>query len=257
MPMKKRVENQTKEMMDAVLEGKETEVEKLSRRVWAQNFAFISASTAVSWACGSSGGSKAVAASYSTEDQISDANTMNVALALEYEAIALYTAAAGLDVWSTSSSALAPSFLEVAKAFLGHHTSHKNALITQIDALKSTTAIEPVSAKTSSEYLTPYPGIASLSGADGLLTVLQVAAEREMNAANAYFSVISSFKNTDLMQTLGGLSADEAGHYGVLNAAAFAHAFLTNKSADAKLDQSNLVSASLPPFTYPRTVRSS
>ncbi len=256
--MKNRIESQTKRLIDSVTDGKDTEVEKLSRRVWAQNFAFISASAAVGWACGSSGGSKAVAGStYSTEDQISDANTMNVALALEYEAIALYTAAATLDVWSTSASALAPSFLEVAKIFLGHHTVHKEALITQINELKSTTAIEPVSAKTSSEYLSPYPGIATLSGADGLLTVLQVAAEREMNAANAYHSVIASFKNTDLMQTLGGLSADEAAHYGVLNAAAFAHGFLTNKSADAKLDQTNLVSSSLPPFTYPRTVRSS
>lgn len=254
--MKRKMTDGISKVCDQVLDGKESHVEKQSRRVWAQNFALISASAAVVWACGSDSDNKAMAATYTTADMTVDANTMNVALGLELEAIAIYTAAAGLDVWGVGASALAPTFLEVAKVFLGHHTVHRDALITQINALKPTTSIAPVSAKTTTEYLTPYPGIANLSGADGLLTVLQVAAEREMNAANAYYSVIKSFKNIDLMQTLGGLSADESGHYGVLNAAAFAHAFLIGKVAETKLDQTTLVAGALPPYTYPRILRS-
>jgi rubrerythrin len=149
---------------------------------------------------------------------------------------------------------LAPTFLEVAKTFLAHHTAHKNALIAQIEAIKAETNVAPVESK-GDAYLTPYPGIASLAGASGLLTVLQVAAEREMNAANAYYGVIPAFNNRDLMQTLGGLSADEAAHYGVLNAAALAHAALSSQS-ESKLTAANLVSAALPAFTYPRAVRS-
>lgn len=255
--MKSKIIEGINRISNEVLDGKESHVEKLSRRVWAQNFALISASSAVAWACGGSSGDKAVAAApYSAADQKSDADTMNIALGLENEAIAIYTAAAGLPVWDSAASALAPTFLEVAKVFLGHHTAHKAALETQINALKTVTGVEPVAAKTATEYLSPYPTIGSLSGAEGLLVVLQVAAEREMNAANAYFSVIKSFKNVDLMQTLGGLSADESGHYGVLNAAAFAHAFLTGKVPETMLDQTNLISASLPTFTYPRTLRS-
>ncbi|MBC7659051.1 MAG: ferritin-like domain-containing protein [Chitinophagaceae bacterium] len=256
--MKSKVLDSINRVTDDVLNDKESKVEGLSRRIWAQNFALITASAGVAWACGSSkGGSDAVAATtYALADQKSDAATMNIALGLELEAIAIYTAAAGLNVWDTSASGLAPTFLAVAKVFLGHHTAHRDALTAQINLLSAATAITPVTAKTTTEYLAPYPGIATLSGADGLLTVLQVAAEREMNAANAYFSVIKSFKNVDLMQTLGGLSADESGHYGVLNAAAFAHAFLIGKTADTKLDQTLLISGALPPFTYPRKVRS-
>jgi rubrerythrin len=255
--MKSKILESILRISDEVLDGKESKVEKLSRRVWAQNLALISASSAVAWACGSSSDDKAVAAvPYSAEDQKADADTMNVALALENEAIAIYTAAAGLPVWDTAASALAPTFLEVAKVFLGHHTAHKAALEAQINEIKAVTGVEPAAAKTSAEYLAPYPTIATLSGASGLLTVLQVAAEREMNAANAYFTVIKSFKNVDLMQTLGGLSADESGHYGVLNAAALAHGFLINDLATTKLEPANLISGALPPFTYPRTLRS-
>ncbi len=253
--MKQNIKDGINRVLDQVLEGKESNVEKMSRRVWTKNFAAVSATSAVLWACGGKDDDKAVAGSeYTTEMKKKDAETMNVALNLEHEAIALYTAAAGLAVWGTDASALAPTFLEVAKTFLAHHTAHKDALIAQIDAIKADTGISAVASK-GDEYLTPYPGIATLTGPTGLLTVLQVAAEREMNAANAYYSVIPAFNNRDLMQTLGGLSADEAAHYGVLNAAALAHGALSGQT-NSELTAANLISSALPLFTYPRKVRS-
>ena len=250
--MSKDLIHSVRAMTDKVLEGKETAPEAASRRVWLQNFGLMSASAAVMWACGDSGGNNAVAQAPLTQAQlIADAGTYNVALGLEHEAIAIYTAAAGLDVWDASITPLAPAFLEIALAFVAHHTSHRDAIIAKINENKASTLIEPVSAKTTAEYLTPYPGIASLSGASGLLAVLQVAAEREANAANAYFSVLTSFNDSAAIPVLGGLSADEAAHYGVLNAAAFAFGALSNQASG--ITAANIVSGALPPFVYSKS----
>lgn len=242
-------------LCDQVQEGKETSVEAASRRVWLQNFGLITASAAVAWACGSNSDNKAVAATALTPAQmIADANSYNAALALEHEAIAIYTAAAGLGdaIWSSSVSALAPSLLAVAVEFVGHHTAHRDSIITRINATKASTGVTPVEAIAGSSYTDHYPGIAGLSGTTGLLAVLQVAAEREMNAANAYHGILASFNDRDAIQFMGGTSADEAAHYGVLNAAAFAFAFLTNQST-AGITAANMVSGSRPPFTYSKT----
>jgi rubrerythrin len=254
--MKHEIKDGISRILDQVLDGKETNVEKMSRRVWTKNFAAVSATSAVLWACGGKDDDKAVAANeYTLEMKIKDATTINIAIDLEHEAIALYTAAADITgVWAESASLLAPTFLDVAKEFLAHHTVHLGALKTQIEKLEPETGIAAAASK-GDEYLAAYPDIAALTGASGLLTVLQVAAEREMNAANAYYGVIAAFNNRDLMQTLGGLSADEAAHYGVLNAAAFAHAFLSEQTT-SELTAKNLVSGALPLFTYPRKVRS-
>ncbi len=251
--MSQKLQDLAARMCDTVLAGREPDVAAHSRRLWLKNFAAVSATSAVLWSCGKSDSDEAVAGTeLSVDDKKSDAATMNVALDLEHEAIALYTAAAGLPVWDAAASPLAPAFLATAKEFLKHHTSHRDALIAQINELKAVTAVEPVASKT--DYLSHYPGIAGLTGAEGLLVVLQVAAEREMNAANAYYSVMATFKNAKLMQTLGGLSSDESAHFGVLNAAAFAHAALTpDLNGDSKLDQTTLVPGALPPYTYART----
>ncbi|RYZ51329.1 MAG: hypothetical protein EOP07_21495 [Proteobacteria bacterium] len=253
---RKQTELSLGNMCDQVLAGKETKVEDASRRVWIQNFGLISASAAVAWACGSSSDNKAVAASATlTRDElIADANAYNAALALEHEAIAIYSAAAGLGdaIWSAGVSALAPSLLAVATEFLGHHTAHRNAIIGKINAIKPSTGVSAVEAIGGSTYTDHYPGIAGLNGASGLLTVLQVAAEREMNAANAYHGILLSFNDRTSIQFMGGTSADEAAHYGVLNAAAFAFAFLSSQSSTAAITAANMVSGAYPPFVYSR-----
>ena len=136
-------------------------------------------------------------------------------------------------------------------SFAGHHTTHRDAIIAAINANKTVTAVEPVAAKATADYLAPYPNIASASGASGLLRVLQLTAEREMNAANAYHSVLLSFNDSAAIQTLGGLSSDEAAHYGVLNAAAFAFGALSSQTTG--ITAANIVSGALPPFTYSTT----
>src|SRR4051794_5975266 len=91
----------------AMEKGRETEYERQSRRVWLQNFSAIAASGAVLWACGNEGEDKAKAKPKSMSmgagdgalDYKGDADIVKVAMGLEYEAIALYTAAAGLDIW--------------------------------------------------------------------------------------------------------------------------------------------------------------
>ncbi len=256
MSTKSKLADTFQGICDAVMNNKESKVETISRRIWLQNFAAVSATAGVVWACGSNDDkATAVAATYTTEQKRSDAATMNIALGLEHEAIALYTAAAGLGVWGTDASALAPTLKEVALKFAEHHVTHRNTLISAIESIKAETAVEPVAAGAAADYLTPYPGIAGLSGPSGLLLVLQVAAEREMNAANAYYSVIPKVYNSELIQALGGLSADESAHYGVLNAAALVHAALSGQT-NSELTTANLVSGALPAFAYPRAVRS-
>ncbi|RZA27375.1 MAG: hypothetical protein EOP10_00320 [Proteobacteria bacterium] len=237
-------------MRDSVLEGRETPVETHSRRIWLQNFGLISASAAVAWACGGDDDdNKAIAqTSLTPAQQAADAAVYNVALGLEHEAIALYSAAAGLSIWDSTISPLAPAFKEIALSFVAHHTAHRTAITAAINASKAVHAVEPVAAKTTAEYLAPYPNLAAATGAAGLLRVLQLAAEREMNAANTYHSVLLSFNDKDAVQTLGGLSSDESAHYGVLNAAAFAFGALSSQSTD--ITAANIVSGALPPYTY-------
>ncbi|MES2743945.1 MAG: ferritin-like domain-containing protein, partial [Bdellovibrionota bacterium] len=208
-------------MRDSVLEGRETPVETHSRRVWLQNFGLISASAAVAWACGGDDDdNKAIAqTSLTPAQQVSDAGVYNVALGLEHEAITLYDEAIKLTaIWDAAITPLAPAFKSIAESFKAHHTTHRNAIIAAINANKTVHAVEPVAAKTAAEYLTPYPNFTTATGASGLLRVLQLAAEREMNAANTYHSVLLSFNDKTAIQTLGGLSSDESAHYGVLNA---------------------------------------
>src|SRR5262245_3450046 len=96
----------------AMEKGRETELERQSRRVWLQNFGTIAASSAVLWACGNEGEDKAKAskrgmtaegesgdAADPMAEAKADAEIVKVAMGLEQEAIALYTAAAGLDIW--------------------------------------------------------------------------------------------------------------------------------------------------------------
>ncbi len=240
-------------IFDDVANGKETSVQAHSRRVWLQNFAAISASGAVLWACGSNDDKATGTADCTTlsvDDKKADVALLNTALGLEYEAISIYTQAAGVAaVWTAAANALAPTFLEIAKVFLTHHQSHAATLKGAIESMQADTSVAPAAADTDANYIAHYPGIGGLTGAAGLLVVLQAAAEREMNAANVYASVIATFKSRDLAAVSGGHSADEAAHYGVLNAACF-----VLDAAGSKLDQKSIVGGSKPAFTLPAGV---
>ena len=117
--------------------GKLTLAEATTRRNWLRQVGIISASGLALTACGdalselrdeekeeekqSKEMKEAMAAAEtdtSADGVVADARLLNAALALEHEAIALYTAAAGLDFMQ--EAAVAP-ILGIAGTFLAHH----------------------------------------------------------------------------------------------------------------------------------------
>jgi rubrerythrin len=211
--------------------GRDSKIGVQSRRVWMQNLGLIGASSAILWACGDSSDDDATAeekcAELTAEQKKADAQVLAVALGLEYEAIELYTGAAGItDIWKDTSHAFGPTFLAIAGQFLNHHKAHATALEGLLAKMSDTGVTAP--AKPGAEVFDPYGGataVTSLTGLAGLQTILQVAAERETNAANTYFAksqMTGGFNDRTLADASGGLAYDEASHAGVLNAAALA-----------------------------------
>ena len=131
-----------------------------------------------------------------------DVNILNVALALEYEAINAYQLGA-------SSGLLQKPVLDVALRFQSDHKAHRDALAATIRKLGGTPAME-----------TKLDETARSLKADMLKSqsdVLDLAARLEMGATNAYLSVIPSFKDTQLAKVAGRLAADETLHWALLN----------------------------------------
>src|SRR5262249_55351656 len=149
-------------------------------------------------------------------DPVADGGRLNAALALEHEAIALYTAAAGLPFMKDAG--VAP-ILKIAGTFLGHHAAHRDGLIAAINGLRRADAdvAAPVAAKNVSEYVGPVA--AKLTD---VKQVLRLAALKEMEAAKAYLGLIPAFTDSALAGTSGMLGGEESAHYGVLRAALFA-----------------------------------
>lgn len=134
-------------------------------------------------------------------DTSNDVDILNVALGLEWEAIAAYQIGA-------ESGLLQRDVLNVAVQFQGHHKEHANALVGTIRKLGGA----PVDPKKTPEYASALNVSTLKSGTD----VLKLAARLELGAANAYLGVIPSFGNPDLAQVSGRLAADETMHWTVL-----------------------------------------
>lgn len=141
----------------------------------------------------------AQATSKSTADDI---GILNVALGLEYQAIAAYQIGA-------ESGLLQKPVLDVAVKFQGHHKAHAQVLAGTIENLGG----KAVTAKKSAEY--GFPADQLKSQAD----VLKFAAGLERGAASAYLSVLPSFHNKDLIKAAASILGDETMHWSVLLAA--------------------------------------
>jgi rubrerythrin len=137
--------------------------------------------------------------SKSTQDDI---GILNVALGLEYQAIAAYQAGA-------ESGLLQKPVLDVALKFQGHHKAHAQVLSGTIEKLGG----KPVMAKQLAEYNFPLGQLKSQTD------VLRFAAGLEKGAASAYLSVLPSFHNKDLVKAAGSILGDETMHWSVLLAA--------------------------------------
>jgi rubrerythrin len=203
--------------------GNQPEVAEQSRRQWLRQVGLFSASGLILAACGTDKDDKKatttpasnVAAGNQTGtkiDLVNDGAILNVALGLEHRAIAIYTAAAGLEFMK--ADALKP-IVAVATSFLKHHQQHRDDLIVAINGLraKNTAVAAAVVSQPAESYINPIAKDLTTP-----LAVLQVAAKEEAGAANAYIGAIASFTDPNFAKISGMLGGDEASHFGVLRA---------------------------------------
>ncbi len=135
-----------------------------------------------------------------------DTSILNVALALEHEAIAAYQIGA-------ESGLLAKELLLVAVLFQSHHKAHRDALATTIRKLGGT----PASEQSMDAYLKSSKLNVAAIKSQG--DVLALAQRLELGAANAYLGVVPAFADRELAKIAGRLAADETMHYTALTQA--------------------------------------
>jgi len=134
-------------------------------------------------------------------DPAKDVGILNVALALEHEAINAYQLGAG-------SGLLQKPVLDVAVLFQSHHKAHRDALVATIEKMGG----RPAAEKTLDDYAKALGAASLKSQAD----VLKLAARLELGATNAYLGVIPAFGDSKLGQVAARLAADEAMHWTAL-----------------------------------------
>lgn len=133
-----------------------------------------------------------------------DVDILNVALALEHEAINAYQLGA-------QSGLLQKPVLEVAVLFQSHHKGHRDALMATIEKLGG----KPVEERTLAEYAKELSAGSLKNQAD----ILGLALRLELGAANAYLGVIPSFRDANLAKVAARLAADESMHWTALSGA--------------------------------------
>jgi len=132
----------------------------------------------------------------------SDVDLLNIALGLEYEAIAAYQLGA-------ESKLLQPAVLKVAVGFQSDHREHAALLDRTIRQLGG----RPVEAKPVKEY-----GFRTDRLTDQA-AVLSFAAELEKGAASAYLSTVPVFQNRDLAKAAASILGAETQHWAILRQA--------------------------------------
>ncbi len=128
-----------------------------------------------------------------------DVKILNVALGLEYEAIAAYQVGA-------ESGLLTKPVLNVAVKFQSQHRAHAGVLSSTISKLGGT-AVEAKSADTYG-----FPTGSLHNQAD----VLRFAAGLEKGAASAYLGAVPQFHNRDLAKAAASILGDETMHWAIL-----------------------------------------
>lgn len=128
-----------------------------------------------------------------------DIDILNVALALEHQAIAAYQVGA-------ESGLLAKTVLAVAVKFQTHHKAHASVLSETIVKLGGVA----VSTKQPKEY--GFPVTQLKNQAD----VLHFAAGLEQGAASAYLGAVPAFHNKDLAKAAASILGDETMHWAIL-----------------------------------------
>ena len=155
-------------------------------------------------ALGLMAGSSGLARAQGSGSTEADVGILNVALALEHEAINAYQLGAG-------SGLLQKPVLDVALAFQSHHKAHRDALVATIQKLGG----RPVAEKSLDDYAKALNAASLKNQAD----VLMLAARLELGATNAYLGVIPAFRDNKLGQVAARLAADETMHWTALTSA--------------------------------------
>lgn len=126
-----------------------------------------------------------------TKPPAPDVTILNVALGLELEAIAAYTAGAGSKLLSGAALAMAGSFLK-------DHERHRDLLVAWIRRLGGT----PVQAKSAYDFGT------IASAAD----IVKLAHRLEQGAADAYLANAGNLTNSSVLDDAAGVLVDEVRH---------------------------------------------
>lgn len=145
-------------------------------------------------------------ANTASADASKDTGILNIALALEHEAIAAYQIGA-------ESGLLAKEVLPVAVLFQSHHKAHRDALADTVRKLGGT----PVAEQAMDAYVKSSKLNVAAIKSQG--DVLALAQRLELGAANAYLGVIPAFGDRELAKIAGRLAADETMHYTALTQA--------------------------------------
>lgn len=124
---------------------------------------------------------------------------LNVALGLEYHAIAAYQLGA-------ESGLLQKPVLDVAVKFQGHHKAHAQILSSTITKLGG----KPVMTKSIADYKFPTEQLKVQAD------VLKFAAGLEKGATSAYLSVLPNFHNKELVSAASSILGDETMHWAIL-----------------------------------------
>ena len=134
--------------------------------------------------------------SSSTHDDLA---ILNVALGLEYQAIAAYQVGA-------ESGLLQQPVLDVAVKFQSQHKDHASVLASTISRLGG----KPVQPRKATDY--GFPTDKLKTQAD----VLAFAAGLEKGAASAYLGAVAQFHDKDLARAAASIMGDETMHWAIL-----------------------------------------
>lgn len=120
-----------------------------------------------------------------------DLAVLNVALALEHEAIAAYQAGA-------ASGLLSGATLDMAVSFLGDHEQHRQTLTAFLRRFGGS----PVAAEGGYDF-------GAIGSAEDILTL---AHRLEQGAADAYLANAANLESTEILDAAAGILADEVRH---------------------------------------------
>jgi rubrerythrin len=137
-----------------------------------------------------------------------DAGLLNALLAAEYDAIATYTAGAGVISSDAATAAdVKDTVLKVAVHFQDQHKQHAAALRALIEASGGTPAADSMTASIPASFSNSNPNT---------ISVIKLAADKEKAAAFTYASVLQQISTAAAAKLVAAIGGVESQHFVVL-----------------------------------------